>query len=391
MILRRVLIGGLFFVALSATASTLLVHKSFKRSPASTEIVKRQLSPRFEGNRRSQGLEEKITYWAKVLTSNRDVLVYGGLAFFAVVMMGLVIGAAVSDPKPKDESFVEVLKRQKEQAEKLARMKSEFLNQVSHELRTPLAVIIGYVECLTDGLYGQIDAKHQEILTVVGKQSNHLREMIDQILIFSRLEANRQPLRIQDSCVNTVVNDLRETFDFLCRQKGLALHWEIPSEPIMIRTDTDRLKEILSNLLQNALKYTDRGSITMRLQALRTKDVILEVTDTGIGIPEKFLKTIFDPFVQVHKTSTENARGGIGLGLSIVKKHVEQIRGTITVESEVGKGSTFRIILPRLYEQRESKRRQLLGLIKLPYRTRLDPSLHSSGVDKASEPTRAVG
>jgi len=391
MILRRVLIGGLFFVALSATASTLLVHKASDRTPASTEIAKKSLTARFDGSRWSQNLEAKITYWSKVLTTNKEVLVYGGLAFFGVVMMGLVIGTAVSDPKPKDESVVEVLKREKEQAEKLARIKSEFLNQVSHELRTPLAVIIGYVECLTDGLYGQIDAKHQEILTVVGKQSNHLREMIDQILIFSRLEANRQPLRIQDSCVNTVVNDLRETFDFLCRQKGLALHWEIPNEPIMIRTDTDRIKEILSNLLQNALKYTDRGSITMRLHALRTKDVILEVADTGIGIPEKFLKTIFDPFVQVHKTSTENARGGIGLGLSIVKKHVEQIRGTITVESEVGKGSTFRIILPRLYEQRDSKRRQLLGLIKLPYRNRHDPAPQPAGVDKSREPTRAVG
>ncbi|MGH7827500.1 MAG: sensor histidine kinase [Candidatus Binatia bacterium] len=342
-----------------------------------------------------QNLEHALLYWSKVLTTNKEVFFYGGVAFFGIVMMSLAIGSAASGPKQKDKSILEILKREKEHAENLAKIKSEFLNQVSHELRTPLAVIIGYIECLTDGLYGQIDAKHQEILMVVGKQSSHLRDMIDQILIFSRLEASKQPLRIQEFCVNTSLNDLRDTFDFLCKQKGLELKCELPGEAMTVRTDPERLKEVVSNLLQNALKYTDRGSIIMRLRHLRTKDMILEVSDTGIGIPDKSLATIFDPFIQVHKTSTENSRGGIGLGLSIVKKHIEQIRGTITVESELGKGSTFRIILPRFYEQRDSTRKQLLSLIKLPYRK--SPSLGSPAgglADKPAgsrEPTRAAG
>jgi signal transduction histidine kinase len=340
-----------------------------------------------------QDFDHAFLYWSNVLTTNKHVFFYGTVAVFGIVMMSLAIGSAASGPKQTNESMLDILKREKEHAENLAKIKAEFLNQVSHELRTPLAVIIGYIECLTDGLYGQIDAKHQEILLVVGKQSSHLRDMIDQILIFSRLEASKQPLRIQEFCINTVLNDLRDTFDFLCKQKGLELKWEVPSETITVRSDPDRLKEVVSNLLQNALKYTDRGSIAMRVRHLRTKDIILEVADTGIGIPDKFLTTIFDPFIQVHKTSTENSRGGIGLGLSIVKKHIEQIRGTITVESELGKGSTFTIILPRFYEQRASVRQQLLSLLTVPYRRAANVGSLPAALDRprrSREATRAM-
>jgi signal transduction histidine kinase len=231
------------------------------------------------------------------------------------------------------------------------------LNLVSHELRTPLAVIIGYIECITDGLYGEIESKHHEILQVVAKQSTHLKNMIDQILIYSRLEAGKQPLRIEELQLTKVINDLKDTFEFLCRQKGIELRWELPRDPLSICSDATRLKEVVSNLLQNAVKYTDRGAITVRVgKHPSTDSATVEVQDTGMGISEQHLMNIFEPFMQVHKTSTENSRGGIGLGLSIVKKHLEQIGGTVTVESEVGKGSSFLIVLPRKH--------WLMGLIK---------------------------
>jgi len=117
-----------------------------------------------------------------------------------------------------------------------------------------------------------------------------------------------------------------------------------------------RVKEVISNLLQNAVKYTDRGSITVRVTAAAKSDSIaIEVEDTGMGIAEHQLSSIFDPFMQAHKTSSENSRGGIGLGLSIVKKHVEQIKGTISVRSELGKGSTFSVVLPRNYDKPKSR------------------------------------
>jgi signal transduction histidine kinase len=390
---RGVLFAGLFVLATVIGASVLFVHSNTGASEVAQGAWLHGIKFRLEYAHLSnlfQKLESFLLYWAKVVTTNKEVFFYGAVGFFGIIMMSLAIGSAASGPKERKDAILEILKREKEHAENLAKVKTEFLNQVSHELRTPLAVIIGYVECLTDGLYGQIDGKHHEILQVVGKQSSHLRDMIDQILIFSRLEASKQPLRIQELCISGVLNDLRDTFDFLCKQKGLQLKWEMPIDP-MTRTDPDRLKEVVSNLLQNALKYTDRGSITMRLRELRTKDIILEVADTGIGIPDKLLTTIFDPFMQVHKTSTENSRGGIGLGLSIVKKHIEQIRGTITVESELGKGSTFRIILPRFFD--ETPARKLLHLIRLPYSRAA--KLQAGAVRDQSlatrQPTRAVG
>ncbi|MGB7951304.1 MAG: HAMP domain-containing sensor histidine kinase [Candidatus Binatia bacterium] len=280
--------------------------------------------------------------------------------------MALAIAGAKSAPKETAASVVELLKREKEKAEHVAKLKSEFLNQVSHELRTPLAVIIGYIECITDGLYGEIESKHHEILQIVAKQSSHLKNMIDQILIFSRLEANKQPLRIEEFPVRKVFNDLRDTFDFLCRQKGLELRWELSTEIEMLKTDPERFKEVVSNLLQNAVKYTDRGSILIRFDGLTTDTVGIEVCDTGIGIAHHHLSNIFDPFMQAHKTSSENSRGGIGLGLSIVRKHVEQMNGTITVDSELGKGTTFKMILPRVYEERNLARHRLRKLIRLP-------------------------
>jgi signal transduction histidine kinase len=331
-----------------------------------------------------QGVLNKIT----ILSKNKELLLYGSIAVFGVLIMGVAIAGAKSTPKDKTASALEILKQEKEKAEHVAKLKSEFLNQVSHELRTPLAVIIGYIECITDGLYGEIEARHQEILQIVAKQSSHLKNMIDQILIFSRLEANKQPLRIEDFPVNKVFNDLRDTFDFLCQQKGLELRWELSREVDVLRTDPERLKELVSNLLQNAVKYTDRGLISVRLDRLNSDAIALQVSDTGIGIANHHLSHIFDPFMQVHKTSSENSRGGIGLGLSIVKKHVDQLKGTVTVESELGKGTTFKILLPRLYEGRSMAGHRLRNLIRFPIPLTREKATSLAAAPDVREPTK---
>jgi signal transduction histidine kinase len=310
--------------------------------------------------RQEEGLADRLE---SLLRNNKEVLVYGAIAAFGILMMGLAIGSA-STSRNRTEAELELLKQEKEKAENLAKLKSEFLNQVSHELRTPLAVIIGYIECITDGLYGQIETKHQEILQVVAKQSTHLKNMIDQILIYSRLEAGKQPIRVEELNLTKVLGDLKDTFEFLCRQKGLELLWDIHRESIAVRSDATRLKEVISNLLQNAVKYTDKGSVTVRTGKLPTNSIMIEVEDSGMGISEAHLTSIFEPFMQVHKTSSENSRGGIGLGLSIVKKHLEQIGGTISVKSELGKGSTFRIVLPRNYDKQKSRAGWLFGWTK---------------------------
>jgi signal transduction histidine kinase len=319
-----------------------------------------------KASRAEQIAAEHIDSLYAVISSNRELFIYGAIAGFGILMMGLAIGNA-SSVRSKTDAQVELLRQEKEKAENLAKLKSEFLNQVSHELRTPLAVIIGYIECITDGLYGHIEPKHQEILQVVAKQSTHLKNMIDQILIYSRLEAGKQPIRVEELNLIKIFTELKETFEFLCRQKGLDLHWEIHRESVPVRSDATRLKEVISNLLQNAVKYTDKGSVTVRTGKLPNNAVMVEVEDSGMGISETHLASIFEPFMQVHKTSSENSRGGIGLGLSIVKKHLEQIGGTITVRSELGRGSTFRIALPRNYEKQKSRASRFFGWTRLSF------------------------
>jgi signal transduction histidine kinase len=352
------------------------------KKTGSPESMSKQLS--HKASKVPRGVWNRVT----ILTRNKELFLYGSIAVFGILIMTVAIAGAKSSPKQKTASALEVLKQEKEKAEHIAKLKSEFLNQVSHELRTPLAVIIGYIECITDGLYGEIEAKHQEILQIVAKQSSHLKNMIDQILIFSRLEANKQPLRIEDFPVTKVFDDLRDTFDFLCKQKGLELRWELSREVDTLRTDPERLKELVSNLLQNAVKYTDRGAISVRLNQVDANTIALEVSDTGIGIAHHHLAHIFDPFMQVHKTSSENSRGGIGLGLSIVKKHVDHIKGTVTVVSELGKGTTFKILLPRLYEKRSLASYRLRTLIKLPIPLNRERTISLASSPNVREPTK---
>ena len=396
MVSRGTLVVGLLTLTLLAGAGIFYFHHRFETSGVTelTFLKKEVLETDFRITN-SSGWLENLLLWKEKLVANKELLLYGALGILAVSTILLIAGNTSSKPKDPKDSMLEALMEEKKKAEHLAKIKADFLNHVSHELRTPLAVIIGYIECITDGLYGQVGTKHQEILEIVAKQSSHLKEMIDQILIYSRLESNRQSLSVQEFPLSNLISELRETFGFLCKQKNLDLRWDLPSEPVTLNSDPDTLKEILSNLLQNAVKYTDRGSITVQVRNRSdTHTVVIEVTDTGLGISETYLSMIFEPFIQVHKTSTEQSRGGIGLGLSIVKKHVEHIKGTISVESEVGKGSTFRITLPQRFEKRSPRERQLLGLLKIPYpRPAKANALLSKQASRkeAKDATQAVG
>jgi signal transduction histidine kinase len=344
----------------------------------------------------------QVQAYAAAILNDKELLIYAAITGFGILIVILAISNAASTPKDTTTQIIDILRQDKERAEHLAKLKSEFLNQVSHELRTPLAVILGYLECMTDGLYGEIEAKHREILQTVAKQSSHLKNMIDQILIYSRLESSKQPLRTQEFSVQKLCSDLSETFDFLCRQKGLEITWQVPDDLPALRTDPERLKEIVSNLVQNALKYTDSGSIRVSVANRSKSDLfVFEIADTGLGIPDHHLSSIFEPFIQVHKTSTGNSRGGIGLGLSIVKKHVEQLNGTIRVESQVGKGTTFAVTLPQLHQVASLRSWRALRRLKasLPFFTRrsdfspkaTNPRAKDNIKDFPPPPRQAVG
>jgi signal transduction histidine kinase len=379
-LLAAALVGGGWL--LDAKNSAITAEKSFHVVPHQPTDSSRAAPKTADW---SANLIQRVQAYATAILNDKEMLIYAAITGFGILMVILAISNAASTPKDTTTQLMDILRQDKEKAEHLAKLKSEFLNQVSHELRTPLAVILGYLECMTDGLYGEIEAKHREILETVAKQSSHLKNMIDQILIYSRLESSKQPLRAQAFSVQKLCSDLSETFDFLCKQKGLAITWQVPQDLPPLRTDPERLKEILSNLLQNALKYTDTGSIRVSVGSRPKSDLfVFEVADTGLGIPEHHFLSIFEPFIQVHKTSTGNSRGGIGLGLSIVKKHIEQLNGTIRVESQVGRGTTFAVTLPQSHQVASLRSWHVLRRLKasLPFFTRradFNPKATNSG------------
>jgi signal transduction histidine kinase len=236
------------------------------------------------------------------------------------------------------------LRHAKEAAEAADRTKSEFLATMSHELRTPLNVILGYTEMLLEGGFGDLPAAQRDILRRIDRNSRMLFELISMVLDLNRLEAGRLPVDIKEVPVAQLMGEVRAEMQGLCEQSGLAYTWHVGESLPPLHTDPGKLKVVLKNLMSNAVKFTPEGSVTVQAWAQRG-GIEFSVTDTGIGIPPEALTLIFEPFRQVNNSDTRPYSGS-GLGLHIVQRLLEVLGGTITVESEVGKGSTFRVWLP---------------------------------------------
>jgi len=225
--------------------------------------------------------------------------------------------------------------------------KSAFLGTISHELRTPLTAVIGYSELLADGLAGPLDARQAEFVHRIRESGDHLLRLVEEVLGFAQLEANAERAACEPVDVADVARQAAETVEPQARRRGLALRWEsaLP-DGFVLHTDPTKLRQILVNLLGNAVKFTDEGEVALRA----TLDdehgrVELSVQDTGIGIPAELLPHVFEPFWQVEQ-STTRARGGAGLGLSVVRRLAGLLGGEVAVESEEGRGSRFRVTLP---------------------------------------------
>ncbi|MGQ9896039.1 MAG: ATP-binding protein [Acidobacteriota bacterium] len=234
------------------------------------------------------------------------------------------------------------------------RLKSEFVANMSHELRTPLNAIIGYTSLLQRGRYGQLSEAQIRALTRIAENSTNLLELINTFLDFSKIAAGK--MEVQSSEVD-LVKFLSETIaplDALARAKSLTLNFTPPPQVPLAITDPSRLRQIVTNLVSNALKFTEQGEVTVTLDVNPSEETFtIEVRDTGIGIAEKDLPHIFEAFRQVDGSATRKY-GGTGLGLSIARENVLLLDGTIEVESEVGKGSVFRVRLPlRLREHKK--------------------------------------
>lgn len=234
----------------------------------------------------------------------------------------------------------------RKQADQANIMKSQFLATMSHELRTPLTAIMGYTEIQLAGMAGDLTPEQVNYQERVLANAEHLLGLINDVLDLSKIEAGRMELVKRPFNVRNWVDEIVAQNKVLAETKGLQFEVDLESHmPEVVVGDAARLKQIAINLLSNAIKFTDVGSVKMHIGRNDLETWHLVVTDTGVGIPVHAQDTIFEEFRQVDNTSTRR-HGGTGLGLAIVRKLALMMGGTIRVKSELGKGSTFTMILP---------------------------------------------
>lgn len=233
-----------------------------------------------------------------------------------------------------------------EVSEEANKAKSEFLATMSHELRTPLNAISGYTELLKLGIRGPVTEAQAADLDRINRNQAHLLGIINDILQFAKLEVGQLEIKLENFPVDAALSIAEELVGPQLEARQLSYEYLHGDESVSVRADRDRFQQIMLNLLSNAIKFTpEKGSITVGWR-VSGDNVVIEVTDTGIGIEETQLGRIFDPFVQVHSGTTRTSEG-VGLGLAISRDMARQMGGDITVRSESGKGSTFSLHLPR--------------------------------------------
>jgi GAF domain-containing protein/anti-sigma regulatory factor (Ser/Thr protein kinase) len=222
--------------------------------------------------------------------------------------------------------------------------KSQFLANMSHELRTPLNAILGYAELLVDGIYGVLPDRPKGVLDRIQNNGKHLLALINDVLDLAKIEAGQLTLTLEDYTLPEVVRSVVTATEPLATSKGLNFTATLQDNMPMGHGDARRLSQVLLNLVGNAIKFTEAGEVEISATSANGQ-FVLSVRDTGAGIADADQDRIFGEFQQVDNTNTRN-KGGTGLGLAISKRMVEMQGGTISVESVLGQGSTFRVVLP---------------------------------------------
>jgi signal transduction histidine kinase len=233
------------------------------------------------------------------------------------------------------------------------RAKSDFLAVMSHELRTPLTTITGYTDLMLADVPTALDGKHHAYVKRIRLAASHLLSLIEQILIYARLDARREQPQPERVPVADVLRDAAALIEPVARERGISFSIESVDADTFIESDKTKLRQILLNLLANAVKFTDEGEV--RIGAVASNgNVTFTVRDTGIGIEARHLASIFDPFWQVDQSSTRRA-GGAGLGLSVTRKLARMLGGEVGVTSEPGGGTTFTVRLPLIWEPADTE------------------------------------
>ena len=288
-----------------------------------------------------------------------------------IISLATVLGLALvlRHERRQARSLVErskELERLSSELLRVNRMKSEFLANVSHELRTPLNAIVGFVDLLREGVYGDLAPRQVKPVERIEASANHLRHLVDQVLDLAKMAAGRLEIHTETIDLRPFVLDVASEIESLVSEKELSLSLVMGAALPRIRTDPTHLRQILVNLLGNAVKYTQEGGIVIRTRLVdslpdsgpapspsdRTSYTIapwigIQVIDTGIGIAPIDQSRIFEEFEQVDAGPRGNsAERGTGLGLAISRRLAALIGGMVELESELGKGSTFTLWLP---------------------------------------------
>jgi PAS domain S-box-containing protein len=267
------------------------------------------------------------------------------------------ISRDITDRKRMERDLIE----SREAAEAADRAKSEFIANMSHELRTPLNAILGYCQIL--GRDQTLSESNRQKISVIRNSGEHLLILINDILDIARIEAGKIDFYPESADLRSLVSNTADMVRVKAFQKKLRFHTEIdPLLPHFVHIDEKRLRQVLLNLLSNAVKFTDQGEITLRVRAAGDK-ITFSVSDTGIGIPEEKLSEVFKAFQQLNPA--ESKTEGTGLGLAISQNLISRMGGRITVESSMGRGSTFKFEVP-LCEATDGGRTERSGLSGLP-------------------------
>ena len=267
------------------------------------------------------------------------------IQFCQVVAFATAI--ALSNAKKYEELQAEAKQRQMiaEQLAEADRLKSEYLSNTSHELRTPIATIMGYAHLLTDGICGPLAEEQTKTLARLMENARGLLRLVDQVLDYSKLEKGQTGLFAQRQDLGPLLDQIRRELAPLEAGRPYKVQFDIERDIPPIETDWGKLKNVLMNILDNAIKFTDRGEVRLSVAARSKDEISFLVADTGVGIPKDQIPLIFERFRQLDGSMARRHEGA-GLGLTVSKNLVDLIGGRIEVESEVGKGSTFQVIIP---------------------------------------------
>ncbi len=269
-----------------------------------------------------------------------------------------------------------------EDLKKVDRMKSDFISMVSHELRTPMAITREGVNQILDGIQGRINAKQEQILVISRNNIDRLTRIIDNLLNISTIEGGKQELKIALVNLSELVRQAASSFGHKIKEKGLELRLNLPKEKAEVYADSDKMIQVLSNLLDNAVKFTLQGFIEISVKE-KEDSVECTISDSGIGISLEDLPRAFTKFQQFAERSGKSEKG-TGLGLSIAKGIIELHNGKIFAESELGKGTKFTFILPK-YGSEELLKKYINHAINEAKRSGDKISLETFSIDKLAQ------